>query len=180
LRHVVGVNGFTRFINQASQTPTNVRIIRMESSTSTDMELAVRYDALAAQFNALANVANKEVPNYMQPAASTGTALLFGAGAGASMAYFGPKAGVAINAGVSVAALLATVLYGDKPDVRELGHAVARGLGAGTSAVAVYEATHDWISKLPAKDAQKLAAAGHPVAPVVPVPAPPPPAAAHA
>ena len=105
----------------------------MDSSTSTDMELAVRHDALAAQFNALANVANKEVPNYMRPAASTGTAVLFGAGAGASMAYFGPRSGVAINAGVAVAALLATVMYGDKPDVRELGHAVARGLGAGTA-----------------------------------------------
>ena len=134
--------------------------------SSTDMELAVRHDALAQQFNALANVANKEVPNYMRPAASTGTAVLFGAGAGASMAYFGPKAGVAINAGIAVASLLATVMYGDKPDVRELGHAVARGLGSGTAAVGVFTATHEWM-----KDAAVQKVTGP--APVA-QPAPPP------
>jgi hypothetical protein len=147
--------------------------------SSTEMELAHRHDALAAQFNALATVANKEVPNYMRPAASTGTAVLFGAGAGASMAYFGPKSGVAINAGVAVAALLATVMYGDKPDVRELGHAVARGLGAGTAAVGVYDATHQWMADHPAKVAAAAAAAGQPMPPPpAPQPAPPPPARA--
>jgi len=144
----------------------------MDSSTS--LELAHRHDALAAQFNALATVANHEVPNYMRPAASTGTAVLFGAGAGASMAYFGPRSGVAINAGVAVAALLATVMYGDKPDVRELGHAVARGLGAGTAAVGVFEATHQWTIDHSAKLAQAAAAAGQPVAAPIPRPAPPP------
>ena len=142
--------------------------------SSTEMELAHRHDALAAQFNALATVANKEVPNYMRPAASTGTAVLFGAGAGASMAYFGAKSGVAINAGVAVAALLATVMYGDKPDVRELGHAVARGLGAGTAAVGVYDATHSWMKDLPAKAAHAAAAAGAPIPAPVPQAAPPP------
>jgi len=144
------------------------------SDSSTEMELVDRHNALSQQFNALANVANKEVPNYMRPAASTGTAVLFGAGAGASMAYFGPKSGVAINAGVAVAALLATVMYGDKPDVRELGHAVARGLGAGTAAVGVYDATHSWMAGLPAKKAQAAAAAGTPVATPQPQAAPPP------
>ncbi len=112
-------------------------------------ELARRHEALTTQFHALATVASQNLPHYMKRAASSGVTAAGGAAAGVVQAYFGVRAGTAINAGVAAASLVAGLFFHEKPDVAELGHAVARGVGAGAISLASYNGMADWLASRP-------------------------------
>ncbi len=119
------------------------------------MQLAARdqrYNELAGQFHALANVAEKRIPSHMNAAVSTVASIVSSAVGGAIEAYANgstPGAtpwGTVANAVLATAALGATVVYKDNANVIEGGHAIARGLAGGVAAIEAYKFMGNWLS----------------------------------
>jgi hypothetical protein len=149
---------------------------------NTDLELHQDHAELSRQFAALARVSNKEIPSWIGRSASTGITVASGIGAGAIMAFFKPKtetgapgAGVIVNAAVAAGALVAGLLYKDNPDIKELGHSVARGFGSFTGGFLMYDGTTSYLATAEAKKHQAAAAAVALHAAQVAAAAPPPP-----
>lgn len=97
---------------------------------------------LQTRFDALAQVAGREMARYVKPGVIPAVAVGFSAVGAAIEARFEEK-GMMFNAGLAAAAWLGSMFAGDNADLRNGALAVATGLGSAAVAIG----THDWAIK---------------------------------
>ena len=104
-------------------------------------------------FNALAEVAGKEMAQYVKPAVVVPLTIGVAALGGAVEARF-PTKGAIANAIVAAGAYAVGFMAGDNADLRWTAYSIAMGLGSAASACATSEKVTDLMSNTSAPAAQ--------------------------
>jgi hypothetical protein len=108
------------------------------------------------RFNALAQVAGREMPKFLKPAYTVPLTVGVAALGAASEAKFGAK-GMIANAVLAGVAYGVGMLAGDNADLRAGAYMVATGLGSSAAAVATYDKVTSMIAATTAPPAAPAA-----------------------
>ena len=98
------------------------------------------------RFNALAQVAGREMPKYLKPAVVAPLGIAVAAAAAAGEAKWGTKAMIA-NSLVAAVAYGVGIMSGDNADLRAGAYMFATSLGSAAASVAAYDGVTNWIAK---------------------------------